>query len=305
MPRLDSLDRLLRLILMLAGNTSYNASELAERLDMGSRNIYYYLEHLRQSEMIDLVRCDGNYRIDRQSPFFDALRERIHLTPDEAVALLRLMRTSGADMNNTLLRRIAAKLARQTDTQVLADTPVEQHTAHCQATLYHAIEQHLCVVIKGYRSVNSNTTRNRRVEPFAFLPGNEEVRCYEAESGACRTFRISRMEDVQLMDVYWEYEERHSTLFTDMFHFSSNELHHVVMTLGRNAHQMLLEECPTAQSFMQQQSDSQWLLDAQLCSYKAIARFTLGLMDDIQPLGDDDFLRYLRQRSTVINQRLA
>ncbi len=296
--------QVLHLIVLLTGNTHLRVEELAERMDMGVRNIYKRLKTLRECGYFCVEQRDGYYHIRHDSPFFSHIGELVHISSEEAVVLQRIIAASGADTHNTLVRRLTAHLKRIADDHLVADTPMQQRMALCQSQLFKAIEQRLCAVLVGYRSVNSQTSSNRRVEPFAFLPGNEEVRCYEISSGRCKTFKLSRMESVQLVELFWQHQERHDRLFTDMFHYTGLQRAHVEMRLGLAAHQLLVEQCPEAERYMQQQSDRLWTLDAQLCSYQAIARFALGIMSDIEVVGDKDFIGYLRQQTAIINQKL-
>ena len=306
MARNDPMMHALQMVQLLSGNTFYTVKEMAEHLQMNQRSTYELLGKLRDIDLFHIVKHSGcAYGIRPDSPFFNHIREQIHLTYDEATALLRVVRASGADLNNTLLHHVMGKLAKMGQSEVVAATPMQRQMAHNQAQLFQAIEAQLCVVLKGYQSLNSSTTRDRRVEPFAFLPGNEEVRCYEPETGQCKTFKLSRIGEVEVLDIYWQYKEYHERLFTDMFRYSGTEQTHVEMLMGMRAHQLLLEECPEAAVHMQQLSDGQWLLDAQLCSYNAIGRFTLGVFDDVEVRGDEGFLRYLRQMATIIARKLA
>lgn len=306
MARNDPMMHALQMVQLLSGNTFYTVKELSEHLQLNQRSTYELLGKLRDSDFFHVVKHSGHtYGIGHDSPFFNNIRQQIHLTYDEATALLYVVRASGADLNSTLLHHVMGKLSKMGHSEAVATTPMQQQMAHNQAQLFQAIELQQCAVLRGYQSLNSSTKRDRRVEPFAFLPGNEEVRCYEPEAGLCKTFKLSRIDEVEVLDLYWQYREYHERLFTDMFRYSGTVQMHVEMLLGMKAHQLLIEECPDAAVHMQQLSDSQWLLDANLCSYSAIGRFTLGTIDDVQVKGDEGFLRYLRQMATIIARKLA
>lgn len=306
MARNDPMMHALQMVQLLSGNTFYTVREMAEHLEINQRSAYELLSKLRDSQLFYISKHSGHtYGIRHDSPFFNHIREQIHLSYDEATALLGVVRASGADLNSTLLRHVMGKLAKMGHSDAVAATPLQQQMAHNQARLFQAIELQQCAVLKAYQSLHSNTTRDRRVEPFAFLPGNEEVRCYEPETGQCKTFKLSRIGEVEVLDLYWQYKEYHERLFTDMFRYSGSRQLRVEMLLGMRAHQLLLEECAEAAAYMQQVSDGQWLLDAQLCSYNAIGRFTMGIIDDVEVRGDEGFLRYLRQMATIFARKLA
>ena len=89
------------------------------------------------------------------------------------------------------------------------------------------------IKICGYRSNHSNTKTDRIVEPFMLMNNNNEVRCYELASEQCKTFKLSRMESVELIDLRWSYADRHKQMFTDVFMFSSENPQTVELSMGR------------------------------------------------------------------------
>ena len=84
--RHDKLERELYLLQLLTENRTYTIERLCEKLGISRRNLYYYLEFFRDSGF--KVYKHGNcYSIDRNSPFFNRLIERISITEEEAVMI--------------------------------------------------------------------------------------------------------------------------------------------------------------------------------------------------------------------------
>ena len=99
---------------------------LCQRLGISRRNFYYYLEFFRDCGFI-LEKHGQCYSIDRTSPFFSRLFDRIAFTENEAVTLRQLL--ANADQHNAVLEGIRRKLDRFYDFDILANDELRQRTA--------------------------------------------------------------------------------------------------------------------------------------------------------------------------------
>ena len=288
--RHDKLERELRLLLLLAENHNYTIEELCGKVGISRRNLYYYLEFFRDSGF-KVEKRGAYYSIDRSSPFFDHLVSRISFTEEEAVLLRRML--DKAEHGNALIANLKRKLKQFYDFDILADEQLSEHAVQNIGPLYDAIKLQRQVILKGYSSPHSQTVRDRFVEPFLLLNNNNEVRCYEPSSGMSKTFKVSRMQGVQVLDSEWAYADRHRRMYTDVFMFSGEELMPVELTLGPLSYNILREEYPQAMPYVADGIDGRHLLRLDVCSYAGIGRFVLGLYDDIRVLGGDGFKQYL------------
>lgn len=122
------------------------------------------------------------------------------------------------------------------------------------------------------------------------------MRCFEVSSGMNKTFKISRAKEVRILDMVWSHRDQHMPFYTDLFHFSGEKQYQVKLLLGHLASSLLLEECPRAEKQLVLQDDGRYLLDTEVCSFKGVGRFVLGLFDDIEVVDSPDFQRYLNER---------
>lgn len=300
--RHDKLERELELLILLAENRSNTIEMLCQRLGISRRNFYYYLEFFRDCGFI-LEKHGQCYSIDRTSPFFSRLFDRIAFTENEAVTLRQLL--SNADQHNAVLEGIRRKLDRFYDFDILANDELRQRTARHVGIIYEAIKLKQMVMLKNYSSPHGRSQRNRVVEPFLLMNNNNEVRCYEPQSNMNKTFKLARMEDVQLLDLRWSNEERHRQMFTDVFMFSGETQLPISLRLGRLSHDLLLEEYPHAARYVLPDGDNHWTLQMPVCSYLGIGRFVLGLLHDIDILGSDDFRRYVSETINEMASKLS
>ncbi len=291
--RHDKLERELDMLLLLTENRGYSVDQICERLHISRRNYYYYLEFFRDCGFL-LTKEHGRHIIDRSSPFFKKLIERISFTEDEAIVIRNLVEQ--VEGKNALVNSIRTKLQQFYDFHILPDVAIDDRLAHLVSQLYDAIKYEKMVVLEGYSSPHGQTRRDRLVEPFLLMNGNAEVRCYEPASGMNKTFKVARMNDVRILADNWQHSAQHKAMHTDIFMFSDEQTHPVEMLLGSLSYHILCEEYPAAKPFLTPREDHRWLLSLDVCSYAGIGRFVLGLYDDIEVLSDQGFLDYLNSK---------
>lgn len=300
--RHDKLEKELYLLQLLTENRSYTIKQLCDKLGMSRRNIYYYIEFFRESGF-KVYKHGSCYCIDRNSPFFSRITERISLTEEEAVLIRRLL--DKTEHGNALIINLKKKLDRFYDFDILNNEELREQTVHNISVIYDAIKFRRQAMLRGYTSPHSHTTKDRLVEPFMLMNGNNEVRCYEPLSQMNKTFKLSRMQGVELLDTEWRYANRHRDMYTDVFMFSGEERMPVCLLLGQLSYNVLREEYPQAEKFIRDSSDGRHILEMDVCSYAGIGRFVMGLFEDIEVLGDEGFADYLHEKIGKMIKREA
>lgn len=298
--RHDKLERELNLLLLLTENHNYTVPEICDRLQISRRNFYYYLDFFRLAGF-KVEHTKPYYRISKDSPFFRKIDEVVHFTEDEAITMRRILDKTGDQ--SIQVERLRRKLDRLYDLQILDNEEMQEQLAHNVSTLYEAIKRQVAVKLINYSSPHSNTTGDRIVEPFSLMNGNREVRCYELSSGINKTFKLSRMEDVELLDITWEHQDKHLKMFTDIFMFSGEKLWTVKLTMGRLAASVLVEEYPKAKKYIEKLDDTRWRLELPVCSFIGIGRFVMGLFEDIEVEECIEFKEFLKDKINKLNQK--
>lgn len=299
--RHDKLELQLQLMLLLIENHSYTIQDICKRMDLSRRNLYYYLEFFRDAGFI-VEHVKPYYRISKDSPFFRKLDATVHFTEDEAIAMRQILEQTGDQ--SLQVNRLKQKLDKLYDLEILNDVQLREQLGRNVSTLYTAVKSKLTVVLKNYSSPHSNTVKDRVVEPFLFMDGNREIRCYELESRMNKTFKLSRIGEVELLDLVWANEGKHKQMFTDVFMFSAEQQMTVTLRLRRLAMQVLCEEYPQAERFVEPDGEDHWRVVMPVCSYIGIGRFVLGLFEHIDVLGDDGFKTYLKEKVNLLNNKL-
>jgi hypothetical protein len=67
----------------------------------------------------------------------------------------------------------------------------------------------------------------------------------------------------------------------------------VRLSLGILSRNLLLEEYPLAEQQLTPTEDGRWILDTEVANYAGVARFVVGLMDDIHIIDTPDLEQYL------------
>lgn len=297
---LEKFARQLRLMALLTQNHTMTIDEIGEKLNMNRRSVYRYIDTFKNLGFV-VKKVGTKYSLDSSSPFFREITNGIHFTEDEALTINQVL--NSVYDNSSQVRHLREKLSVLYDPEVLAKHGVDYKVAQNISTLYKAIREERVVVLKGYNSVSSGKVSNRYVEPYMFLNQNNEVRCYEISTNTNKTFKIARIEGVEIVDLLWSHKSEHLPFYSDMFGFTGDKLIPVSLALGKLATCVMLEEYPDAQYQMTPMNDGRQRLNTHVCSYVGLSRFVLGLYDDIEIIDSPDFSDYMDKRISLVYEK--
>ena len=141
------------------------------------------------------------------------------------------------------------------------------------------------------------------MEPYLFLSNHNEVRCYELKSGQNKTFKVSRMGRVEVLDLLWCNEQHHTQVYTDLFHFSGETRYPVTLRLGVLSVNLLKEEYPQSVRWLQPDDKGHWLLHTEVCSLQGVARFVMGLYEDVEVIDSPELQQFLNRRVQELSRK--
>lgn len=295
MKQTNKTQQFFRVIMFLCRGQYVTPKQLAEELDIEQRTIYRYIDDIKESPFFVLEQRGKKIRLSRESIFLTNIAGKLYLTDNEALALNGFLE-SLATKDQTLLslqRKVRTTIGNYVAPQ---EGDFDAQVAENIERVHTAIDNQRLVLLRGYSSLHSDTKADRLVEPFAFLGSKNDVRCYELSSQMNKTFKVSRCESVEILNVDWQFEKRHKKMFTDIFHFSDESQTRVRLLLGNLSKTILLEEYPEARRCLIPHPDGRWMLDAEYCSMKGVGRFYLGLFEDIEIVDSSEFKQYLTDR---------
>lgn len=298
----ERIDRILDLVLMLSGD-GHTVEELSQKFGVSQRLCYYMLNCLRQHGFF-VIKQGKVYHLHHKSPFFQQVAANITFSEDEAAFLYKL--ADNIEDGGRYADLVKNKLIRFYGIDYLRGGKASKSRAMIIDNLYDAIDRKRVVVLKDYSSPHSHTISDRIVEPFLFMNDKCDVRCFELSSETNKTFKLSRIGEVRVVeDAVWGNEDKHKQAYTDIFLFSGEEKHRVKLRLGRLSRDLLLEEYPLSARSITPDGDDHWIFETDVVSYVGIGRFVIGLSDDIEVLSDDGLKDYLKSKADTLFNKYA
>ena len=271
----------------------HTANELATVLGTSTRNLYYTIGVLRKSGFV-IVHEGRYYHIDPRSPFFQSIATAVDFTENEAIYLHGLL--TAVEQDNAMASMLKRKLERFYHLAQYTDVRIQRHIYNNVTQLERAIRRKRVVILHGYASPHSQSVADRVVEPFTFLGDKNDVRAFELKSGVNKTFKVSRIQSVEVVDTPWFNESKHKDVYTDMFMFAGEEKHHVRLRFDLLARNLMLEEYPHSSVMITPEAQGKWVFEADLVSYIGIGRFVLGLFDHVEVLEGEGLKDFLNEK---------
>ena len=279
------IERLLRLMRLMSGNTYYTIQELQDTLGMSERTIYRYIDTFKAAGFaVEKVRGNVYRLVNMRKPYPD-LSKIVYFSEEEAYIVNRLI--DSLDNTNALKQGLHRKLAAIYDATSIADyVDKKSNSANIQA-LADAAKSKKIVVLKNYESSHSGDIRDRKVEPFAFTTNYLDVWSYDPEDGKNKRFKIARIDEVLVLD------SLHSSSEIDVFRMSGIETYHVRLQLSLQAKNLLLEEYPLAEKSIRKNGDH-YIFDDDVRAMEGVGRFVIGLASDITIIEGTELREYIR-----------
>lgn len=294
---------LLRLIKMLTDKVRYyNINDIAEHLDISLRTAFRYVESFREAGFMVHRDNNGCFHLIVENPELKDISNLIHFTKEEAYIVNQLI--DAIDNTNLLKQNLKKKLATVYNFTNVADSVVKRKDATNLHEIMDVLEQKKQVIFHNYSSGHGKDVTDRIVEPFAFTTNYVQVWCYDVEDKKNKLFKMSRIGVVEVLKEDWVYEKEHKQGYMDIFRVSGNEKYSIKLKLGVLSYNLLIEEYPLAEKYITSLSDNKWLLVTDVCKYFAVARFVMGLADDIEVVDTPDLKRYIKDfaKRYLINQ---
>ena len=285
------IERLLRLMKMMSGNTNFTVDELAERLGISYRSIYRYIDTFKESGFVVEKLHSNVYKLGKMPKSYVDLKRLIYFSEEEAYIINSLI--NSLDNTNALKTNLLKKLSAVYNSTSIANYTCNKESALSIESLVEAIKDRKKVILKNYESGNSHKVSDRLVEPFEFTTNMIDVWCYDLEKKENKVFKISRIGEVHVLEEEWSEEETHRKSITDCFRMSGFEQTPVKLEMGIMAKNLLLEEYPLAEKDLKKEGD-RWILETMVSDMAGVGRFVIGLAHDIKVIDSPELVEYIR-----------
>ncbi len=273
------IERMLRLMKMMAGNRNYTIDELAEKLGTSYRSIYRYIDTFKDCGFVVNKVRSNVYKLGKLPKSYVELKNLIYFSEEEAYVVNGLI--NSLDATNMLKANLKKKLSAVYDSTSIVKYVQKSEVAEHIEQLGEAIRSKRKVILKAYESAHSQEVADRFIEPFELTTNCIDVWGFDLEKQENRVFKISRIGKVCLLQDSWSNEESHQTSKTDCFRISSFEQSPIKLELSLMAKSLLVEEYPLAEMDLRHEDDK-WILETMISGMEGVGRFVLGLLNEIK-----------------------
>ena len=285
------IERMLRLMKMMSGNTNYTIDELASKLGMSYRSVYRYIDTFKASGFVIEKLQKNVYKVGKMPRSHVDMSKLIYFSEEEAYLVNSMI--DGLHPTNQLKIDLKKKLSAIYSCTSIANYVHSEDSVSNIQKLEKAIREKKKVILKAYESANSKGVSDRFVEPFEFTTNCIDIWGYDFEKKECRVFKISRIGSVVVLEDYWTNEDKHQKSKTDCFRMSSFDQTPVKLELSIRAKNLLLEEYPLAQADLKE-IGGKWILDTMVSNMAGVGRFVIGLADEVKIIDSPALIEYIK-----------
>lgn len=292
--------KVLKLIALLDWKKPKTVAQLEKLLEVSDNTIYRYLDILRKL----------GYPIEKDKEYrhfirFVSSNKDNTLDSEEMKLIQSILQQNKSSHPNPLIASVLHKIDTNASLIPLADALPGLHRNRLLRLIDTAIEQEVCIIIKGYHSMSSPMSNDRYVEPLMITEDYRYLIAWDKNKQAQRQFKLDRIEDVDI-----RYDNKissgHEPTSMDLFGLTGDngdQWLNVKMELSRDALYFLLEEFPNAKQFIKKvkirgKDEERIVFDGRVLNWKGIGRFVLGLMGEIKIIEPQEFKDYLNKKIT-------
>jgi predicted DNA-binding transcriptional regulator YafY len=280
--------RVLQLISMLQQRPSKSIKQLSSMLNNTERTVYRYLD-LIKALGFDLQR-DSNFRFYIASDNSDSINL---FTAAESELVKELLLTASG--NNALKDSILRKVYLKSEVSMQGEHLLNAFMGKMIEDLSFAIENDKQAILKNYHSVSNSMVVDKVVEPIKFTENYSMLCAYDIDTSENVFFKIERFSDVEVLETSSQFKSKHRFEKLDAFGSppsSVNPVFKVELLLSLRAYILLKEEYPGTLQFIKKTRNS-YILSTSVNEAKPVIRFVMGLLDEIEILGSDEFQEYV------------
>jgi len=291
MPSETKTHRILRFILFLSGSYPRTKEECITFLEIKSSAFYCYCNLLKDTGF-DLRQKEGKYHIDYREKENHILSDLLHFTEEEVWLLSCCIDTLEEKPGCAV--KLKQKLVSFLNQDKAIEAYIQKEKPAIVQVLQKAQHEKKQILLMNYSSGNSQTIKNRMVEPFEFKEDFNLLWAFDTGLKKNRQFKICRIEDVSATPFPWENERLHRSLPVDIFRNTGELDKQIEFRLNLRAKNLLTEEYPLSAKYIKQISPNQFIFKAYVAKYEGPGRFVLGIAEDIQLIEGEGFRQFLQ-----------
>lgn len=244
-------ERFGRLILLLVQQPfRYKKKELANKLNVSISTIDRDLTALANIGLETDFNGKYRYGFVQDKPL-DQLKDLLHFSDDEKDFLVKAI--DNIDQNNQYVKtakRVKRKLNSLYDFRKLGLDILREPHLQMINLLEKATTERKQIILKRYYSSNSNSIRDRIVEPLKVSPFDDMVFAYDVEKEKISYFRITRIGGIEALETPATYTKIANFDDADPFYIVSDDKVQVRLEFGVAAYNELILRFPLAKRYI-------------------------------------------------------
>ena len=284
--------KLLRLfqIISVLRTGRWSIKNLAERFDTSERTIYRYIKLMEEVELVIDKDFENRYFIHASGDE----PGNAEFTIEEMKLIKKLIQAEVE--NNPLRGLLLKKLSLNSELDKVPRIIVKARLGKLIEQLAQSIRSKKQIILKSYHSAHSNEVRDRLIEPFEFGDNYQTVVALDTNDRMCKQFKLDRIGEIVELDTAFKFEPLHQKKSADIFGMTGAETTWITLRLGMRAWLLLREEHPLSIPYTEKRDDGSYQFHGPVSNFEGVARFVLGLLDDIVVLQPPDFVNFLSDR---------
>jgi predicted DNA-binding transcriptional regulator YafY len=292
--------RVFQLINLLKTEPPKSMRHISEVLDSTERTLYRYFNLLEELGF-ELLRDEHN-RIYLPP---DRLSGELSFSRDEIVFLKKLLLSSGKNVK--LKDSILGKILVHSDVQIGTKLALNAHLGKIVDTIDQGLKTKRQLVLRKYHSFHSNSISDRIVEPIAFTENYRSLVAFEVATKKNKLYNIDRVTAVEVTRHPFRNGKSHRVDEIDAFGFARKDVEYSVeLQLSMRAAILLKEEYPMTLDYIKQvESKGYYNFKTKVYDLKPVARFILGMSQEINILGSNELIDYLNNQIKSVFSRKA
>ncbi len=246
-------DRVLRLLMcIMEAPFVYSKRALAERYGVSLHSIEDDFAAIKNAGFVLDHDDQYRYKLVENRPALQ-LKELLHFSEEEQLLLEEAIDFIGEEYKPKA-QELKKKLNALYDFGRLGHSYLRKPYLSKLDLLEEAQQDKKQLLLKAYRSSNSNLVKDRRIEAFYYHAADDMIQAFDIEQKSLRHFRISRVGKMEVLEESWQYEQAHQVLATDPFRVLNNEQVEVVLHLPVGAYNELIERFPLCKNYVSYQA---------------------------------------------------
>lgn len=298
----NKMERLLRLMKLMSGSVNYSIPELGKKLGMSDRTVYRYIDTFKSAGFAVIKLYGDTYKLGKLPKNSVDIDRLVYFSEEEAYLVNSMI--NQLPSSNSLKTNLKVKLAAVYKSTNIAEFTMSKKTSALVEDLGDAINNKSKVILNGYQSAHSLSTRDRFVEPFAFTSNYTDVYAFDLEDKKNKIFKISRIEGITILGESWTEEASHRKQEVDLFRISGDEPKHIKLQMTMRAKNLLVEEFPLAGKYLRQVGPA-YELETDVYGFEGVGRFVAGLCNDIEILESQELRDYVKAQLLSGVERLG